>query len=216
MKIATKVVIDIATGEVLEREEFDYEGPLELLGRSSQGKHQEVAAVDSNTKMRDQDYAARDVAVGQERGAIGKLEANPGYTPQDLTSMRAENAQGIDAIYGNENEQARRAVASTGSAGSAGLIPQMRSTDDLRARTVAMGDNNIAGRQANAALTTRRMLPSMYGNIGSLYNGSVANFTGANANMIDSRMQADQSKPIWQSLTETALTAAAGSKGLHS
>lgn len=94
MWINTKVVIDIETGRVLEREGFEYEGPLELCDRSVQGKAKENAGQANAVGVQAGSTANQIGSVlipGLERQA-----QNPtGFTPQQKNRQLVAGAESV-------------------------------------------------------------------------------------------------------------------------
>lgn len=62
MRITTKAVFDIETGVLLERESFEYEGPLEMAGGGPSSEQRQAAA--SQARLSDEE-----LAIGRERNA---------------------------------------------------------------------------------------------------------------------------------------------------
>lgn len=178
------------------------------MGRSSKGKSQEDAQLAANNSRRKKDYAQRDAEVGKYDASVDNLAANPGFTPQDLESMRTENADQIHSVYGDEAEQVRRNSAQTGYGNDAGLLPQLNSITDERGRMTAMGQNSVAGKQASAVLDTRRMIPSMRFQPATLYQSDASGQTNANTGLITGRMSADNAPPLWAQLAQQGMQSA--------
>lgn len=133
MRISTKVVIDIETGEVLHEEGYEYSGPVALCDRSAQADARQTFGQASR-----QSGTAAGLAGSVAPGLIGSLQAmanNPqGYGQSALNTMQneAEAAAGSAADKQAENSrlQAMRSgnVAGLTAAQTAGTEGATRAT----------------------------------------------------------------------------------------
>lgn len=175
------------------------------MGRDKSGKRQEDQSYGIHTAQEQQDYTGRDKALGAYGANVDNLRRNPGYTPEDLQAANSENAQQIHSVYGSEANDVRRNSAETGYANDAGLYPQLSSITDARGRAEASGANNIALKQADAVLNTRRQLPSMYFAPAQLLSNSSNSLAGGQVGLVNQREQVDQTTPLWAQFAMTAM-----------
>jgi len=114
MKIYTKIVIDMASGEVLTDEHYDYEGPLALAGGSP------PSPPDTTTQIQEPWEEQKPfLTAGFERAKSDvfnrPLEFFPGstvtpYSPESLFALNAQTSramQGSPLIRGAQNEIGR-------------------------------------------------------------------------------------------------------------
>lgn len=176
------------------------------MGRDNTGKSQEQGQLAYNQGLQKQQIAKEDTAVGEYKGDVSSLRANPGYAPDDLKAMRSEAADQTSATYGGAADTLKRNAAQTGYANDAGLYPQLESLTNDRGRAQAMGQNNISAQQAGAVLDTRRALPSMSFQPASLYGGQGTATGGQSGSLIGGRMTADQTAPLWSQFAQQAIS----------
>lgn len=178
------------------------------MGRSNKGKKQEEAALKSNTAQQGKEIKSRDTSVAGFNKSVDELAANPGYRPADLQAMEAENAGLIASLYGDENEQVKRAGTLTGWDNDAAALARMDENKRERGRMTALGKNDIMRLQGEQVLNTRRMIPGMRFMPASLYNQSYLGLGNQNVGLITGRMQADQTRPLWADFAMAGIGAA--------
>src|SRR5215472_15219 len=108
MRIHSRVLIDIASGEVLERDSFEYQGPLELA-RGEEKKWNQSQIDKSNAGLAaGQGYGA---AAGAERGyllpAFQNIAANPMSATERAGTLSAAGGA-YDAAAQNAAEREAR------------------------------------------------------------------------------------------------------------
>jgi hypothetical protein len=72
MKITTRAVYDIETGRLLERDSFDYEGPLELAGGGPSQSQKDAAAAQADATRQASETQRQMLDV--YKGQLGKIE----------------------------------------------------------------------------------------------------------------------------------------------
>lgn len=178
------------------------------MGRDNTGKQQEQAQLAQNQKLQQADIDARNRQLDTYDKEVTKLEANPGYTPEDMQAMEAESGAGVSSLYGSEADLLERNSAQQGWANDAGLAPQVDEISRQRGRDIALGKNNIAAANAGEKLATRRAIPGLYFQPSALYQGSATATGGQNTSLIGSRMEQDSKPTFLQSLALSGISAA--------
>lgn len=139
MKIATKVVVDIESGLVLEWEGYDYHGPVDLCDR---GTSKQVAQTGIANSKQDQANAQASLA-GANQGASA-LQA-------DVNAFKAANPY---KIGGEADVDNRTILSNTSNAGSNSLADAMR----LNATRTGQNGASYAPALAEAQRTASRDL----------------------------------------------------------
>lgn len=156
MWINTKVVIDIETGKILEREGFEYEGPLELCDRSIQGQAKTNAA-NANTTGSQFGSTANQVGSvlipGLERQAT-----NPtGFTPIQKNRMLVAGAESAGgAASGAGGEAALEKLRGRNPAGFSAALDEV-----ARQKGRQMSSNALGVENADAQLAQQKQQEAM-------------------------------------------------------
>lgn len=182
------------------------------MGRSDKGKKQEEAQTTQNDKNQAADRGARDKSVASATTATDKLEATPGYTPQDIANDRSRNAAVIGGAYEGAEDQLARTAAATGHENDSGLYPQMKQLAASKTRMETGADMDFIKANADQSLQTRRMLPGLRFAPAGVYGSSASGLAGNNASLINGRMTADSVPTFGQSLG-LGLVSSAGQVG---
>ena len=137
MKITTKIVWSIETGAVLERESYDYDGPLELAKGGGMAKQNfDTANTDSSN------YTNQ--ALGINASLIPTLQSevqNPiGFGQQALTQMQTQGGQDAAAQQAAAQQRATLAASRTGNLAS---LPAVQ--DQLARSGTQSADQNALG-----------------------------------------------------------------------
>jgi hypothetical protein len=137
MRISTKVVWDIETGAVLERESYSYDGPLALAKGSGYAQtNMQTANKDSGA------YTGQ--ALGINSSLIPTLQSeinNPiGFGQQALTQMQTQGGQDAAAQQGAAQQRATLAATRTGNLAS---LPAVQ--DQLARSGTQSADQNALG-----------------------------------------------------------------------
>ncbi len=112
MKFATKIVIDIGTGRVIERQEFDWEGPIALAkGGNSKAEMQQANQISQQQlQMMQQQLAMVDPSLQQ-------IIANGGMLPSTQAAMTSTAMNSLPAQYQNLAGQINNALVQRGVTG---------------------------------------------------------------------------------------------------
>lgn len=204
MKILRKLVIDIATGAELEREEFDYSGPLELCDRAAQ------AAASSAGQQAGQAGATYGSNAANINANLMPFLTRQMTNPQGM-SQRDIGAQLTNALAGSGGATAgltgaagKMAAATRNPMGfSAALDAAARSRD----RAAAGAGEDVAARNAQTKLAQQE---SASKELGGLYGTDVSGQLGAERNQTgDINAQIEAGKSGWlQNVESIANTAA--------
>jgi hypothetical protein len=128
VRISTKIVCDISTGRVLERESYEYDGPLELNCGATQAQTDAQEAQANLANEMSKDYAT---IFGQNQAILGSLQnalqpiisAGPnqqGFSPAELSALQGQ-ATNLNAQGANNAEIAAAAKAATAGGGNAAI-----------------------------------------------------------------------------------------------
>ena len=174
MKILTKLVLDIASMEVLERVEVDYFGPVA-----------ECKGTDRAKQTQDQQMAMEKAAFAQQQGQIADLKkafspytqgAGQGYDPATLAAMRSQFLNSNNQTFNQAGQDVRSALAARGS--GTGDLPvggdYTRGLSNLlgaQAGSQSQGLLGINVQNANQSLANRF-------NAGNLLSGNAATQVG--------------------------------------
>jgi hypothetical protein len=162
------------------------------MSRDKTGKTQESNQLNQNNQQIQADLSGRNKALGSETSDIDSLEAQPGLGPDFLHKAVARNADIMDASYGGAEDTLHRDAAQTGHlADDVGLYPQSQQIAAMKARDENATNMNYQLQDADAALTTRRMLPGMRQGVAGTYATSANDLAGQNTSLIGGRMSRD-------------------------
>ncbi len=160
MRIYTRIVIDMSTLEVIERDGFDYVGPVaECKGDATAGSTETSEGGFSNTLQ--QIFQANNASQQNQLNFLNnKMQSainNPqGYSPSTLAAMRA---QANDSVAANtQNEE--RAANNMADRGGAGLPSGVAAQNDAAIAANAAQQGSSAQQQiteANANLENENM-----------------------------------------------------------
>ena len=121
MKIHTRIIVDMQTGEVLLDEFYEYSGPLALCDRSLQSQATQAANTASQTAG---NYGAG--AAGIQANLVPRLEREavnpPGYGSFGLGEMETANQETAAGATGSAQEAAKLRSMRTGNAAGLGAI----------------------------------------------------------------------------------------------
>jgi len=161
MRVNTRVLIDIASGAVLERDSFEYQGSLELARGENEKAWNKSQIAKSNAGLQaGQGYGA---SAGAERGyllpAYQNIAANPMSAEERAGTLSAAGGA-YDAAAENASE---RQAKTRNSAGYGDLLDEL-----ARGRSRSMAQTS-AGLDSEAF--KRRM--AALGGIGSIYGTDV-------------------------------------------
>jgi hypothetical protein len=140
MRVTTKIVFDMSTGEVLEHEWFDYSGPVSLCKGDNTLKQSEQMQVQFQGQLMDifkKQYGEQSEVLQFLKGRLQPQIDNPtGYAPSAKAAMRA---QAVDTIS-NQYDNAQKAVQN---------IQFTRGGRDLPSGVDAMQIGALKGAQAS-------------------------------------------------------------------
>lgn len=158
MLISTHVLIDIETGQIVERDRIVYDGPLELCDKKAKGMAQKAA----NT--------ARDTATGfgSEASTVGsslvpeltrEATTPTGFMPQDLNAMLVAGAQGAGGAAGTLAGEASSGAARSRNTGAlSGVLGEIS-----RNKTRQLSDNALNVQVMNARERERQRTQGLEG-----------------------------------------------------
>ncbi len=173
MKVYTKVVIDIATGQIIERECYDYEGPVALCdgggdGGDDDGGFADVGEVAEFGGFSSAEATEADIAEFSDVADFGGAGGDFGFAPVGELEAPAPPGTGLapgeDVDFAQASEEAAFAAARAGAArgGRTGF-------------SIAGGPGAVVGAAIGAGLATMGMsVPGMPGDVGPGFGGEEA------------------------------------------
>jgi hypothetical protein len=150
-----------------QQQQQDLQGQQQSLGAFNTAVNQagtdvtnldpSIAAGQSSVNAQQADVPLQQNSVNQQQQDVNALGANPGYTPAEIASMKANAAGQTHAAYGSAIDQIKQNSANSG--GNVGEYTQLGQLAQNRAIAANNAGNNIDTQAANAALTEREALP---------------------------------------------------------
>lgn len=173
MKFASQITIDIETGRVEDRIEFEYSGPVELC------KGQDTAKAQDTTELNMQQgaYKTQQAQLKQLQDSLqGYLSGNKGYTPQAMAGMTSQFLNSNNATYNQAGQQVREALGSRGS--GTGQLPAggdyTRGIAGLMGAKAGAQSQGLLGLQVN---NQQQALQNQF-NAANVLSGNAATLTG--------------------------------------
>lgn len=115
MRIHTKVVIDMASGAVLEEQGYEYDGPLDLAKGAGQAQSQ----LNEQNQMQQQSFSDQMSTLNSLKSSLsGYLSGNQGFTPQQMSTMTSQALNQNSEKYNQAGTQVRASLAARGMSGS--------------------------------------------------------------------------------------------------
>lgn len=177
MRVYTRIVMDMATGEVLEADSYEYEGPVALCGSGSGGGGSQT------TNTQDTEYNARMATIAEEQQKMAQEYFDfwkSGYKPLEEDQIAAnremiaeakpvrekfisESLNGVnaDAIAGTARADAEQAMTTVEQGTNRnlsrlGLNPSSDAFVDTLGRTQALTRARTVTQSANTARALAR------------------------------------------------------------
>lgn len=195
MKITTKIVIDMASGKVLEHEHYEYFGPVAECKGEGTSKDQ-LAQQNALQKQAFDAMMARQNQVG---GAVSKyLNGDVGFDPQQLALLKSQFMNSTANSYKNAGANVRTALLRTGSADSSGPVggDYVRGIAGLEgglADTTSSGMANIDLQNLSQALNNKFNAASLINGQAAQLTSPIATFGAGANNALDEYMKAANS-----------------------
>lgn len=173
MRVNTKVVIDMVTGEVLEHAWYEYSGPVaECKGDSTaQAAEQQQAAFSAQlANVFQKQFAQQSDVLNFLKGALEPQITNPtGYSDQALAAMRTSATQNISSQYDN----AQRALQNQNFINGSRDLPS--GVQDMQMGALKQGEaSDTASAQNTITLNNENLKQSNYWNAIGALSGGVA------------------------------------------
>lgn len=195
MSYHTKIVIDMATSELIERDEVMYEGPWSLLKPHKSGV--EAGALADQSQLQNESTNTENTAQGTLSQFEGPVESSPYYqslmaTGTDATTNAYQNAQESERANTNQagfgaGQPAGTAADTAVQAQEAGALSRLPAQSAQQAsqaalqasgQTTNLGESQ--GQQANAYLNSAVPLEEQYQSMLNSFQNRLWN-TGAGA-----------------------------------
>jgi len=171
MRITTKAVYDMETGQLVEWAGYYYSGPLELADRAAQAATSNISKVGqaaaTNATTTAGGYGSSAAGIGGTLiPTLTKEATNPqGFNPTDINNMTVAGEQGAGgANSGITGEAALRTARSRNAGGFSGALDQA-----ARVKGQALSANSVGIQDQNAQLKQKQQqagisgLQGMYG-----------------------------------------------------
>ncbi len=154
MRVSTKVVIDLETGAVLEREAYDYAGPVELARGAKQQQKLATQEYGAAGKLRQEEQATRRESRGRLLPSIEEFQKSEGYTPEEKAGIAGTTAEAAAQPFESATQDIQNQAARTRNA--AGVPAALALA--AREKSSAMADTSRGlGKMFADERTKRRM-----------------------------------------------------------
>jgi hypothetical protein len=172
MRISTRVVIDIESDRVEERESFEYEGPIAQAKGTGTAEKQRRAELSMQQTAFDKQMAQLNTL---NQSFQKYLSGNLGYSPQAMSAMRSSFLNSNNATYSQAGQQIREALGARGE--GTGTNP----AGGLYARGLSALLGAKAGSQSQGLLglnvqNEQQKLTNLF-NAGNILSGNAATLT---------------------------------------
>ena len=158
MRISTRVVLDLESGQVLERDSYEYSGPLALCIKAATQAAQSGVNQANATAA---NYGGQAAGIGGTLvPALTKEATNPtGFNPNDLNSMLVAGEQGAGGANAGLTGQANLQASRTNNSGAlSGVLDQA-----ARAKTQTLSNNALGVQNENAQLKQKQQQAGLQG-----------------------------------------------------
>jgi hypothetical protein len=158
MRISTRVVLDLESGQVLERDSYEYSGPLALCIKAATQAAQSGVNQANATAA---NYGGQAAGIGGTLvPALTKESTNPtGFNPNDLNSMLVAGEQGAGGANAGLTGQANLQASRTNNSGAlSGVLDQA-----ARAKTQTLSNNALGVQNENAQLKQKQQQAGLQG-----------------------------------------------------
>lgn len=196
MRVHTKTVLDIATGNILEDDSYDYSGPLEMCDPNSGVKAQDLtnSATGNAISTTGRNNAAS--LYGTLSPTLSTMATNPqGINPADMAKIQTSNMQTAGGANSGAVGQGSLLAARTKNAGTADAAIAKSG----EAASQNLSNANLKTQEANQALKTQQQSQGIKG-LQDLYGTNTsASLGGLNASNT-SLKNAGELDPFWEKL----------------
>ena len=158
MRISTRVVLDLESGQVFERDSYEYSGPLALCIKAATKAAQSGVNQANATAA---NYGGQAAGIGGTLvPALTKEATNPtGFNPNDLNSMLVAGEQGAGGANAGLTGQANLQASRTNNSGAlSGVLDQA-----ARAKTQTLSNNALGVQNENAQLKQKQQQAGLQG-----------------------------------------------------
>lgn len=175
MKVTTKFVMSMVSGEVLEHEWYDYDGPVAEAKGGDTAKSQ----MDKQNELTQKQLDMQNKTLAQINSGVGKyLSGDIGFDPATLANMQSSFLNNNALQFQNAGTAVRDALTARGANGS---LPVGGSyTRGLSGLLGAQASSTAQGLQNLAIQNAQQGLANKF-NAGSLLGGNAATL-GSNVN----------------------------------
>lgn len=114
MKITTKLVLNMNTGEVMEHEFYDYSGPVALA--KDHGQDAAAAQQKRDNALQDAEVARQHAVQDQIKGAVSPYitDGGQGFSPEMMAYLQSQFLNQNSSTYNQAGGNVRSALASRG------------------------------------------------------------------------------------------------------
>ena len=158
MRISTRVVLDLESGQVLERDSYEYSGPLALCIKAATQAAQSGVNQANATAA---NYGGQAAGIGGTLvPALTKEATNPtGFNPNDLNSMLVAGEQGAGGANAGLTGQANLQASRTNNSGAlSGVLDQA-----ARAKTQTLSNNALGVQNLNTQTKLKQQQAGLQG-----------------------------------------------------
>lgn len=173
MKITSKVTWDILTGEILELEQFDWDGPVALCKVTDTANEQRKQEL----QMQQQAFNTQQKQIADLKTAFsGYLQGNKGFDPATMAAMRSQFLNSNNNTFNQAGNMVRSALGARGEGTGSNPVGGNYATGlanllGAKAGSQSQGLLGLDVTNAQQALTNQF-------NAGNLLSGNAATLTG--------------------------------------
>lgn len=193
MRITTRIVVDMASGRVLEHRFYDHSGPVDLCKGDDVAKQQ----LDTQNRLQQQQLNLQMIQLNRINDAVGKyLTGGVGYGDKALSLMKTQFLNN----QANQFQQAGRSVRQALNARGAGEGPVggdyvrgLSSLMGMASDSTSQGLNQISLADEQQKLTNQFNAASVTSGNAAQLGNNVSTFGGGASNALDSYVKAANS-----------------------
>jgi hypothetical protein len=180
--------------ELLEKEEFDYSGPIDMAKGGDTAKKQ----MDQQNKLQQAELDQQNKLYSQINAGVGKyLSGDIGFDPATLASMRSQFQDSNALAYNQAGQGVRDALTARGGDGSLPIggnyVKGISGLMGSAASSKAAGLQNLAIMNSQQALTNKFNAGSLLSGNAASMNSPISTFGSGASNALNQYMQAANS-----------------------
>lgn len=197
MKVTTKFVMSMITGEALEHEWFEYSGPVAL----SKGGDTAKSQMDLQNKLTQQQLDMQNKTLSEIKSGVGKyLSGDIGFGQDALSNMQSSFLNNNALQFQNAGSAVRDALTARGANGSlpvgGSYTRGLSSLMGAQASSQAQGLQNLAIQNAQQALANKFNAGSLLSGNAATLSSNVGTFNSGASSALEQYIKAKNSGPL--------------------